>query len=224
MAEGGTLLLDEIDSLSPGSQSKLLRFLQERAYKPLGADRFLRADVNVLAACNQDLDACVQQQRFRRDLFFRLNVLRLHLLPLRQRRGDIERLANHYLRSFSQKSHDPRRTFSAAALRRLVSHDWPGNVRELVNVVQRALALSEGSVILPVHVAISRDEPEAQVDLPDGFCLARRNAIATFERTYVADLFLRHGGNVTHAAREAKKDRRAFGRLVKKYGLARERT
>jgi DNA-binding NtrC family response regulator len=220
MAEGGTLFLDEIDSLSPAAQAKLLRFLQERTYKPLGADKLARADVSVIAATNQDLEALVRDKRFRSDLFFRLDVLRLHLPPLRERRADIPILARHFVGEVCGEGGLTRKTLTPATLRLLALADWPGNVRELFNVIQRAVLFCEGTQILPTHVS-PRIAPASARSLNGGFRQARAQAIETFEKLYVEDLLRTSQGNVTRAAREAQKDRRAFGRLVKKYHIDR---
>jgi len=213
-AEGGTLFLDEVDSLSPGAQSKLLRFLQERQFKALGSEKWTRSDVRIVAASNRDLTRQVSENQFRQDLFFRLDVLRLELPPLRDRPKDIPLLAQRFLAEH-QTSGGPQ-SFSAAAIRRLSLHTWPGNVRELLNVVQRAIVFSKGVQIDACDIVLSQER-----HVPDGqdFRAAREETIDRFEREYVQELLLRHHGNVTHAAREARKERRAFGRLVKKYGL-----
>ena len=220
MAEGGTLFLDEIDSLSLAAQAKLLRVLQERTFRPLGSERFVQADVNVIAATNSDLECCVRDKRFRADLFFRLNVLRLHLPPLRERRADIELLARHFLEEHLKANGPTRKSFSAAAIRRLALYDWPGNVRELFNVVQRAVLAAESAQILPCHVSPTAIAPATTLGA-ESFRQARAGAIAAFERLYVEELLHKHHGNVTRAARDAQKDRRAFGRLVKKYQIDR---
>jgi len=218
LADGGTLFLDEIDSLSPAAQSKFLRFLQERSYRPLGSEQFQRADVKVVAATNRDLEQCVRERTFRSDLFYRVSTFRLHMVPLRERPGDVPVLARHFLDTLSRRGGE-RRAFSEAALRRLSSHSWPGNVRELLNVVERALAFSGGPRILPSDLVLPGTS-ETTGDEPAGsFREARARAIEEFERAYVQSLLERHSGNVTQAAREAGKERRAFGRLVKKYGL-----
>ncbi len=223
LADGGTLFLDEVDALSLAAQAKLLRFLQERSFKPLGAERFAQADVRVVAATNRDLERCVQERRFRADLYFRLHVLPLRLPPLRERPGDVSLLARHFLAA--SLGGERRCSWSAAALRQLEGHDWPGNVRELWNVVQRAAVLCDGPQVLAAHVRLSgqaseqtdADEPEAA--RPVRFREARAQALAAFERRYTLDLLQAHAGNVTRAARAAGKERRAFGRLVKKHGL-----
>ena len=222
LAEGGTLFLDEIDSLSPPAQAKLLRFLQERTYRPLGGDRFLHADVNVLAATNRNLDQLVHQQVFRSDLFFRINVLRLHMVPLRERRGDVSLLARHFLDGLCAEHGSARKTLATATLSKLSSLDWKGNVRELANVIQRAFIFAPGPQILPAHI----QEPETADFTPRGegesFRAARARAIEAFEKQYVAETLRQHKGNITQAARQAGKDRRAFGRLVKRYNIDRE--
>lgn len=221
LARGGTLFLDEVDSLSATSQAKLLRFLQDRLYRPLGSDRFVAADVTLVAAANRDLRECVEEHHFRSDLYYRLNVLNVTLPPLRERPDDIELLAGHYLRELAA----PGRAASLApsALELLRSYHWPGNVRELINVLMRAAVLAGNRRILPAHISIGPPAAAARYTaLPSAnFRDARANALEAFERKYVADLLQRHRGNVTHAAREAGKERRAFGRILRKYNISR---
>jgi two-component system response regulator GlrR len=220
LAEGGTLFLDEIDSLSPSAQAKMLRFLQERTYRPLGGNRFLRAEVNVLAATNRDLDQLVHQQIFRDDLFFRLNVLRLHMVPLRERRRDVGLLARHFLEALCAEN-GARKTLAAATVSKLSGMEWKGNVRELANVIQRAFVFAEGSQILPAHVQTTAAADSAPGEA-ESFRAARARTIEEFERQYVGETLRQHKGNVTQAARQAGKDRRAFGRLVKRYNIDRQ--
>jgi DNA-binding NtrC family response regulator len=216
LAEGGTLFLDEVDSLSLAAQAKLLRFLQDGAYRALGAERFVRANVRVLAAANRNVEALVRAKQFRSDLYFRLNVLELHLPPLRERRRDIGLLANHFLDSFCAAAGGPAKYFSPAALRVLEQHDWPGNVRELRNIIQRAVIFSSGPSILPSHIPRGHPSPPPAAT---SFRQARQQAIDRFERLYIEQTLREHGGNITRAALAAGKDRRAFGRLVKKHGV-----
>jgi two-component system response regulator GlrR len=214
-ADGGTLFLDEIDALSLTAQAKLLRFLQAHTFKPLGSERTLHTDVNVIAATNRDLEASVRERQFRADLYFRLNVMRLQLPPLRERRGDVALLATYFLERLRPANGLQRRSFSTTALRKLVHYDWPGNVRELMNVVQRATAFSAGKEILPHHLSLPNNTPT----FGPSFRAAKAGAIAEFERAYVEALLHKHLGNVTAAAHEARKDRRVFTRLVRKYGI-----
>jgi DNA-binding NtrC family response regulator len=221
MAEGGTLFLDEVDALSLATQSKLLRFLQEGSYRPLGAERFTRANVRIIAATNRSIEDCVRRNEFRSDLYFRLNVLRLDLPPLRIRRGDIPLLAAYFVENECAVGGAERKVLSVAALRKLESYHWPGNVRELLNTVQRAFVCCPGNQILPIHISL----PNRVTDPLDGngvqedFRTAKQHLVESFERAYIEELMARHQGNITQAAREAGKERRAFGRLAKKYGL-----
>ena len=220
MAAGGTLFLDEIDSLTPAAQAKMLRLLQEGTYKPLGADQFSRADVRIIAATNLDLRHLVQLKKFRSDLYFRLNVLRLVMPPLRDRRGDILLLAQHFVQVLCDEAGISRKSLAPAAIEQLSRGAWPGNVRELFNVIQQAVVFAEGPTISANLLAISDDgvPPSA---VAGGFREARARALEAFERTYVENLLRKHNGNVTRSAREAKKDRRAFGRLMKRYQIDR---
>jgi DNA-binding NtrC family response regulator len=225
MAEGGTLFLDEVDALSLAAQAKLLRFLQEHTFRPLGSDRYDRANVRVVAATNRDLDARVKDKQLRADLYFRLNVLRLHLPPLRERAEDVPLLAQSLLLEHHPTPASDLPRFSPAALRVLSAHDWPGNVRELSNVVQRAMVSCDGGTIQPWHLSITDtgaplSTRAVTTNIAD-FRTARRAALDAFERRYVEDLLRKHRGNVTHAAREAHQDRRAFGRFIKKYHINR---
>jgi DNA-binding NtrC family response regulator len=218
LAEGGTLFLDEIDALSPASQAKLLRFLEDHTYKALGAERFARANVRVVAATNQDLEKRTREQRFRADLFFRLCVFHLRMMSLRERREDVPILAQHFVETLDENRSRPSKVLSPSALRALTFYDWPGNVRELRNEIQRALALAEGPQILPADLRMP-NPAAAPTDGAQRFREARSLAISRFEKDYLTELLAKHQGNITRAARDAGKDRRALGRLVKKHHL-----
>ena len=146
-AHGGTLFLDEIGDMAPATQAKLLRVLQDREFMRLGGTRPLRADVRIVAATNQDLESEIRAGRFREDLFFRLNVIRIHMPPLRERPDDVELVARHLVAQFARELGRPLRGLSPAALERLRAHSWPGNVRELRNVLERAVLLADGERI-----------------------------------------------------------------------------
>jgi DNA-binding NtrC family response regulator len=146
-ANGGTLFLDEMSEVSPGLQVKLLRAVQEREVIPVGGRDPLKFDVRLLAATNKDLEEAVKKGAFREDLFYRLNVITIHLPPLRQRKEDIPLLANYFLQKYAQRFGKPLTKVSKEALRVVVNYDWPGNVRELENAIERAVALSEGDTV-----------------------------------------------------------------------------
>jgi DNA-binding NtrC family response regulator len=218
LAQGGTLFLDEIDCLSLAGQGKLLRLLQEGKYRPLGAEQFRDADVRIIAASNREIAKLVDEKLFRRDLFFRLDVLRMHLPPLRERPCDISLLARHFSDSFCEANGMRKKVLSPASLRKLERHHWPGNVRELYNTIQRAVLTAHGPEITSSQIEIEQGRGGGFEEVGT-FQSAKNAAIQRFEREFVQQLLDRHRGNITHAAREAQKDRRAFGRLAKKYGL-----
>jgi DNA-binding NtrC family response regulator len=212
LADKGTLFLDEIDSLSLGAQAKLLRFLQDHQFKPLGAERYFHSDIKIIAASNRNLEQAVADKQFRVDLYFRLNVLHIELPSLRDRPRDIPILAQHFLTI--HQAGGMTKEMTPSALRRLTAYQWPGNIRELSNIIQRAIVFSQGPQINACDIALP--EPATLVH-PTAFRAARDQTIQSFEREYIQDLLRRNQGNITWAAREAGKERRAFGRLVKKY-------
>ena len=223
LAQGGTLFLDEIDSLSLAAQSKVLRLLQERIYRPLGSEVFKQAEVRVIAATNHNLEELVEQKAFRSDLYFRINVLRIHMPALRERRSDIAMLSRHFIDEICKTNDLPRKVLSPAAASKLEQYSWPGNIRELYNTMQRAVLCSPGTQIAAsvFHLASSGDSGPAGVCeiACKGFRSAKLHAIQRFEREYVKQMMEKHKGNVTQAAREACKDRRSFGRLAQKYRI-----
>ncbi|HAM59751.1 MAG TPA: hypothetical protein DCQ64_31805 [Candidatus Rokubacteria bacterium] len=161
LAHGGTLYLDEIGDMPVELQTKLLRALQERTLERLGGHESIRIDVRVLAATNRDLEALMKDGRFREDLYYRLNVVSVHLPPLRERRRDIPLLVEHFLAKHGAALGEC--GVAPEALDRLVGHDWPGNVRELENVIQRAMVMATGGVILPEHLPIGPVSAAASV-------------------------------------------------------------
>jgi two-component system, NtrC family, response regulator GlrR len=214
-ADGGTLFLDEIDALPLLAQVKLLRFLQDREYRPLGSRATRHADVRVITATNIDFERAVERGVLRRDLYYRLNIIPLSLPPLRERREDVTILARHFVERFAASLRKPVSGLSPEATQKLVLHDWPGNVRELEHVVERAVALSTGPVIQGRDVVLpSRD------GAPDeSFRQAKARAVQAFERTYLQGLLLAHQGNITRAATAAHKNRRAFFELLRKHRI-----
>jgi DNA-binding NtrC family response regulator len=157
LAHGGTILLDEISEISPNVQAKLLRVLQERELERVGGNRTIKVDVRVIATTNRNLEQSVDKKEFRQDLFFRLNVVPIHVPPLRERREDVPFLAEDFMRRFERKHGVHVRGFSEEALKVLSNHNWPGNVRELQNVVERAVILSsEAGLIEPEHLGMAK--------------------------------------------------------------------
>ena len=220
-AESGTLFLDDIDCLPLSAQSKMLRFLQEREYRMLGANAVRKADVRVIAASNRDLARMVEHGEFRRDLYFRLNVLSLVLPPLRARHGDIPALATHFVAESARTLRRPAHSLSPQALKKLLSHSWPGNVRELQHVIERALLLGRGPVIAADEIDLP-GAPDRSAE-EESFRRAKERVVRQFERSYIERLLETFEGNVTHAALEAKKNRRAFFALMRKHGIEPQR-
>ena len=215
-ADRGTLFLDEIDALTPRAQVALLRVLQDRTFRPLGANQEQRADVRFVAASNAPLPTRLEAGTFRDDLYYRLCVFPLVLPPLRERRDDILKLAAHFLDRHTPSERKPL-TLSAATAAALVAYRWPGNVRELENVVVRAVGLCAGPTIEVQHLGLrAAASPPVTAQT---FRALKRLAIAAFERDYLCRLLHENRGNVTRAARAAGKERRDLGKLLKKHQL-----
>ena len=215
-AEGGTLFLDEVDCLPLLAQTKLLRFLQEGEYKPLGSSKAHYADVRIIAASNINLEQAVKEGRLRQDLYYRLNIARLHLPPLRERGDDIPLLAHHFLAKYAHQFERTVKGFSDAAIGKLMLHDWPGNVRELENTIERAVMLSESESLGETDILLPAN-PEGEV--VESFQESKSRMIAQFERSYLQRLMATYHGNVTQAARAARKNRRAFWELIRKHNI-----
>jgi DNA-binding NtrC family response regulator len=221
-ANGGTLFLDEVDALSGKAQVALLRFLQDQHYRPLGSARELRANVRIIAATNQPLGDAIRQGRFRTDLMYRLKILHLELPPLRDRFGDAEELARHFVGVFCARYQMLDKTLDADALAWIRGYQWPGNVRELENWVHRELLMSD-SLMIRANLDLVRGEGE-ELESPAmaPFQHAKAEAMRQFERDYVLAVLRQARGNVTRAAQIAGKERRALGKLLKKHDINRQ--
>lgn len=214
--EGGTLFLDEIDSLPLPAQVKLLRLLQEKEYRPLGSSRTRRADLRIIAATSADLAELVNVGKVRKDLYFRLNVVTMTLPPLRERRGDIRALANHFLSKYASEFKKPVRAMSFDVVECLLRYSWPGNVRELENTIERAVVLCEGHEILLEQIVLLDRKDDTRLE---PFREAKLRVVSDFEKSYVESLLAAHDGNICRAARSAGKNRRAFFELMRKYRI-----
>jgi len=220
---GGTLLLDEIGEMSTTLQSKLLRTLQERQVRRVGGRLLIDVDVRIIAATNKNLKEAVEKGRFRKDLFYRINAITVRLPLLKERRGDVPLLVNHYLTHFSKGSKNEVTGISKEAMELLEQYPWPGNVRELQNVIERAVSLTDSEVIVP------KDLPEQirQVNNHDPFISlpginykqAKREWMDSFEKKYLYALLKQHHGNISKAAREAQVNRKTIHRLLKRHRL-----
>ncbi len=215
-ANGGTIFLDEIDCLPLSAQVKLLRFLNDKDYRQLGSTEVIRSDVRVIAASNIRLDLAVNENRFRRDLYYRLNVIPLSLPPLRERREDIPLLARHFLEKRTIEAGRDLDDFSIGAMRKLMLYDWPGNVRELENVIERAVVFAKGTSIDSADIVLAESHEE---DGTESFQNAKAKVVERFERGYIRSLLLCHEGNISRASKTAGKNRRVFWELIRKYGI-----
>ncbi len=211
-ATGGTLFLDEIGDMPPALQVKLLRVLQERAVRPVGATQTEAVDVRLLSATHRDLDAAMAQGLFREDLYYRLDVVTLELPPLDARREDIPLLANHFVRLLATKYAKAIVGFAPESIEMLVNAAWPGNVRQLYNVVEQCCALAQVPLIPPALIQRALRVPSLET-------LSYAEAKIRFERNYLVQLLKLTEGNVSDAARLAERNRTEFYRLLQKHEL-----
>ena len=221
-AEGGTLFLDEVDALSPKAQVSLLRFLEDGKYRLLGGVRLESADVRILAASNTSLQALVDEGSFRADLHYRLNVMELTVPPLRVRGDDIALLARHFIGEAAQRYGLKHLDLHPDTEQWLTSQPWPGNIRELQNRIQREFLMCNGPSVLirpTTPMADRRQKPDRRQAhiCPLNFNEAKQLTLQAFERNHLLRLMRESAGNVSRAARLAGKERRALGKLLKKY-------
>jgi DNA-binding NtrC family response regulator len=210
LAEGGTLLLDEIGTLEPRQQAKLLRVLESGEVERVGASRARRIDVRILSATNAELPEQVASGRFREDLLFRLNTIEIHLPPLRERRDDIRPLADHFLARYAARYRKALTGFEPDALAALEAHAWPGNVRELDHALERAVLLAQGSELRTADLGLRETAATLRFeDLP----------LEEVERVLIRKALDRHGGNVSQAARALGLSRSALYRRLQHHGL-----
>ncbi len=219
-ANGGTVFFDEIGEMNAELQAKLLRVLQERAFRRVGGERLIQVNMRVICCTNRDLEAEARQGRFRQDLLYRLNVVTITLPQLRERTGDVAILTQHFMQKFCQAANKGRVQISPDALQALELHDWPGNVRELRNVVERAIVMCED------HAVRLRDLPEAlrrRVAEPEpavpGYKAIREQWVDVQGKQYLVSLLQRHNGNVSAAAREAQISRKSLYELMHRFEI-----
>ena len=233
-AAGGTLFLDEIGDLPLDVQPKLLRFLQEGEIQPLGEQRPAKVDVRIIAATNSDLEDMLKDGRFREDLYYRLNVIRLHVPPLRERRSEIPTLVNHYISHYSAKFNRRDIQITPQTIDLLMVCDWPGNIRQLVNEIQRIVARAEdGTLITPDHLSPELKRTSAPVsttttnispfgsmanNAPENMSLP--DAVEELERRMIADALRRHKGNISRAARDLGITRRGLQLKLGRYAMS----
>jgi Nif-specific regulatory protein len=216
LANGGTIFLDEIGDLSPTTQIKLLRILQEKEFERVGGTATIKVDVRVIAATNRNLEELVEEGKFRQDLYYRLNVFPIHLPPLRERRTDILLLADYFVEKYSKANHKNIRRISTPAIDMLMSYHWPGNVRELENCIERAVILSNDNVIHGHHLPPTLQTAEASGTTLSGTLSA---ILDNVERNLILDALKSSRGNKAKAARALGITERVMGLRVKKHGI-----
>ncbi|TNF49594.1 sigma-54-dependent Fis family transcriptional regulator [bacterium] len=231
VADGGTLFLDEVSNISLTTQAKLLRVLQEREITPIGGTTPIHVDIRLIAASNTNLKELVAEGSFRKDLFFRLNIIPIHLPPLREREGDLPLLAGHFLKVFAEEIGKDLRGISPGAMSILTDYPFSGNVRELENIIERAVVLASGDYIQPNDLEIQTvgDRkpdvdmdfiPESAEELKETKKQIRERAVKPIERAFLINALERNNWNITQAAKEVGMQRPNFQAMLKKQGIS----
>jgi transcriptional regulator with GAF, ATPase, and Fis domain len=243
-ANKGTIFLDEIGEMTLGTQTKLLRILQEREFERIGSNLPIKIDIRVIAATNRNLSEEVEKGKFREDLYYRLNVIHIHMPPLRERKDDIALLVEHFLAKFRHAPNSIPTSITEEALAKLVAYEWPGNVRELENAIERAVVLSRGNPITLEHLPFgdrreardrarlsdrrSRLEDEADAELAgyegagangNGASGTLRDRVAALEKQLIVDALERAGGDQAAAAEQLGLAKRTLATKLKEHGL-----
>jgi len=215
-ANGGILFLDEISEIPLNLQAKLLRVIEDKEVRPLGANQGEKVDTRVISACNRDIENLVQEKRFRQDLYYRLNVIRIDLPPLRERAEDIPILVEHFMRKFAQQTKREVRGIDPDALAALMNHRWPGNVRELEHTIERAVLLGKETTLstrdLPPQLRVRQDSA-----LPLAEAISKGYTLRDLEREYIARVIENTSGNKTAAAKILGLDRTTLYRKLEEY-------
>jgi len=226
-ADGGTLFLDEIGEMTPATQVKLLRVLQDGEVRRVGGNTGVKTDVRVIAATNQNLKACIEDGSFREDLYYRLQVILIHLPPLRERSDEILPLAEHYLKMYSQKFNKGQLTFSAATQAALLEYSWPGNIRELINAVERASILALDAEVQPEDLALrlgigpsgKKADAAAPIEPAASQDGAQPRSLSEMERKFIAEALQRHKWEVQTAASDIGLTAAALNKKIKEHQL-----
>ncbi len=228
VADEGTFFLDEVGDLSLGIQSKLLRVLQEKEFRPVGGIKNIKVDVRLIAATNKNLEEMIRQRKFRDDLFYRLNIVPLHIPPLKQRTEDIPLIAHHFLDIYNEKRDKKIKGFSSEAMNIFMEYEWPGNVRELENIIERLVIMSDSPIIeatqLPVHlqgkrVCFNITTPQDNEELKKYKKQIRSKAIENVEKAFLIDALKRNHWNISRAAQDVGLKRQNFQAMMRKYHI-----
>jgi DNA-binding NtrC family response regulator len=231
VANGGSIFLDEIGDTSQNFQSKLLRVIQEREFTPVGEVKSKKVDLRFIVATNKDLEKLVEDEKFREDLFYRLNVVSIRVPLLKERKDDIPLLAYHFLKKYGQEMKKKIKSISVEAMNMLIDHTWPGNVRQLENVIERAIVMAEGDTVTTEHLPfVVRSEvahpdtfiPKSSEDseeLKEAKRRLRESAVGNVEKSFILDALTRNDWNITRSAKEVGMLRPNFQALMRKYNI-----
>ncbi len=228
VADGGTVFLDEIGNISPAIQAKLLRVLQEREFIPVGGTKPKKVDIRLIAATNKDLEKMIKEGTFREDLYYRLNIVPIHLPPLRERQEDIPALAVHFLKKYSEEMGKTIKGFTPEAMEKLMKYPWPGNVRELENVIERTVVMMDEEMVRVEHLILPNqrksDEIESRIpktseELKEIKKQLREKAVEEIEKAFLISALERNQWNVTRASEDVGMLRPNFQALMRKYNL-----
>lgn len=224
-ASGGTIFLDEIGDISPSTQSKLLRVLQEMEFERVGGNETIKVDVRIISATNKDLEELIKEGMFRADLYYRLNVIPIEVPSLRDRQDDIPLLALHFVKFYAERHNKKIESISPDALNLLLNYDWPGNIRELKNVIERAVIMERGEAISESTVATYTKPTKDRAyqfyineELP--FLTVKKSIVDRFEKEYISKLLAKHNGNISAAAKDANLDYKNYCEKMKKHHLS----
>ena len=225
MAHGGTIFLDEIGDMSPSLQVKVLRVIQEKQFERIGGVKTIDVDIRIICATNQDLEKAMAEKKFREDLFYRINVIPIHLPPLRDRKVDIPILVNHFLQKFRKLKKKSEKRMSPDAMNCLVRYSWPGNVRELENLIEMLVVLKENSEIvvhdLPDKILETNrvGDERANIELTDDG-IDFNNMVDEFEKNLLSKALLKSGGAKKKAAELLRLNRTTFVEKLKRFKIA----
>jgi DNA-binding NtrC family response regulator len=228
VADGGTVFLDEVGNISLAIQAKLLRVLQEREFTPVGGTKAKKVDIRLIAATNKDLEKMIKEETFREDLYYRLNIVPIHLPPLKERQEDIPILSAHFLRKYGEEMGKMIKGFTPEAMEKLMKYPWPGNVRELENLIERTVVMIEDEMVRVEHLFLPGQQekevweehvPTTSEELKELKKQAREKAVEEIEKSFVLNALERHQWNVTRAAEEVGMLRPNFQALMRKYNL-----
>ncbi len=221
-ANNGTFFFDEIGDMSQALQVKLLRMLQEKKIRRVGGQKEIEIDVRIIAATNKNLETAVEEKKFRKDLFYRLNAIQIEIPPLKDRIEDVIPLSKHFMKELCNRDDRPPRQFSEDAMKALLSYSWPGNVRELQNMVERAYFLSSSNIIHESDIPLANTKSSSRLEeqmMHLSYKDARDKLLERFEVEYLTYYLKKNDGNVTRTAEDCGLDRRSIHRLINKYNI-----